>query len=164
MTKKVPMAKTGNPSDIDEDLVRKLARLLEETGLSEIEYGKDDWHVRVAKGTAVSTVAISAPTATIETAPAAVEVSIQDADAAQLADHPGAVKSPMVGIAYRSKDTASPPFVQEGGTVNKGDTLLLIEAMKVFNPIPAPRSGKVVRILVENGTPVEFGETLLVIE
>ncbi|MBM3526024.1 MAG: acetyl-CoA carboxylase biotin carboxyl carrier protein, partial [Alphaproteobacteria bacterium] len=134
MTKKDPMTKTGKPSDIDEDLVRKLARLLDETGLSEIEYGKDDWHVRVAKGTAVSTVAISAPKATIEAAPAAIAVSVQDADATQLADHPGAVKSPMVGIAYRSKDQTSPPFVQEGANVNKGDTLLLIEAMKVFNP------------------------------
>lgn len=166
MTKKVPMAKTGKSSDIDADLVRKLARLLEETGLTEIEYGKDGWHVRVAKGSSVSAVALSAPAAAADPAPAApaVETSTQDMDADQLAGHPGAVKSPMVGIAFRSKDASSPPFVQDGATVNKGDTLLLIEAMKVFNPIPAPRSGKVVRILVENGTPVEFGETLLVIE
>ena len=160
------MAKTGNPSsDIDADLVRKLARLLEETGLSEIEFGKEDWHIRVAKGASVSAVAPGAPAA----APDVVTTQLDGAaaaiaDAAALASHPGAVTSPMVGVAHRSKDAGSAPFVTEGDAVREGDTLLLIEAMKVFNPIHAPRSGKVVRILVENGTPVEFGETLLVIE
>ena len=160
------MPKTGKASDVDADLVRKLARLLEETGLSEIEYGKEGWHIRVAKGTGVSAIALSAtPAATPDTTSAGDgSAAANPDDAIELADHPGAVRSPMVGVAYRSRDANSPPFVQEGEPVREGDTLLLIEAMKVFNPIHAPRSGKVVRILVENGTPVEFGEILLVVE
>ena len=157
------MPKTGKASDVDADLVRKLARLLEETGLSEIEYGKEGWHIRVAKGTGVSAIALSATPAAAPDTTSAGDGSAA-ADVVTLADHPGAVRAPMVGVAYRSRDANSPPFVQEGEPVREGDTLLLIEAMKVFNPIHAPRSGTVIRILVENGTPVEFGETLLVIE
>lgn len=147
------MSDTENNTDID-NLVRKLAELLNDTGLTEIEYGKDDWHIRIAKqGVPVSTVA-----APVAAAPAT------EAAGDNHANHPGAVTSPMVGIVYNSPDPESPPFVKVGDQVNEGDTLLLIEAMKVFNPIKSPKSGKVSRILINSGTPVEFGEPLIIIE
>lgn len=151
--------KKTEKSKIDADLVRQLAGLLEETGLSEIEYGTDEWHLRVAKGGVVSAMA-----------PVAVETPKIDAVASHgndenaHADHPGVVVSPMVGTAYISADPETPPFVKIGDQVSEGDTLLLIEAMKVFNPIKASRAGKVTRIFIGSGTPVEFGEPLMIIE
>ncbi|PIW28381.1 MAG: acetyl-CoA carboxylase biotin carboxyl carrier protein subunit [Rhodospirillales bacterium CG15_BIG_FIL_POST_REV_8_21_14_020_66_15] len=146
------MAKSPKATDIDADAVRKLADLLNETGLTEIEYTHDDWSLRVSKG-AVAVAAAS---------PAAVP-----APAAAAADHgppAGAVTSPMVGVVYTSPDPDSPAFVKEGDVVKEGQTLLLIEAMKVFNQIAAPRAGTVKKILVTSGTPVEFGEPLLILE
>lgn len=140
---------------IDEDLVRKLAKLLEETGLSEIEYGLGDLCIRVAKHAApqvhavASAPAPSAPAAATDTRPS---------------NHPGAVNAPMVGVAYTSPEPGSPPFVQVGDEVKEGQTIFLIEAMKVFNPISAPKSGKVTRVFIDNETPVEYGETLAIIE
>ncbi|MCW8834890.1 MAG: acetyl-CoA carboxylase biotin carboxyl carrier protein [Rhodospirillales bacterium] len=143
--------------EFDDDLVRKLAELLDETGLSEIEYGKDDWHIRVARQTAVTTAVHHAPAA----APPAPAV---EAAPAAPAAHPGAVKSPMVGVAYLCPEPGAPDFVKPGDTVTEGQTILLIEAMKVFNPIHAPRAGKVTSVLIENSAPVEYGEPLVIIE
>jgi acetyl-CoA carboxylase biotin carboxyl carrier protein len=145
--------------DVDEDLVRQLTRLLEETGLSEIEYGRDGWHVRVVKGGGDHQA--SAPPAAPAPAATAAVTAKAAADAAELA---GAVTSPMVGVVYTAAEPGTPPFVKAGDQVTEGQTLLLIEAMKVFNPITAPRAGRVKRILVTDGTPVEFGEPLLILE
>ena len=153
-----PPAETGS-SQVDRDLVRELAGLLEETGLSEIEYGRDGWHIRVARG-GVATVATAfappSPTQGSEAASAA-EGTID-------ASHPGVVTSPMVGVVYTAPEDGAASFVKVGDQVSSGQTLLLIEAMKVFNPIIAPRDGRVGRILVNTGTPVEYGEPLLIIE
>ena len=148
---------------IDANLIRELAQLLEETGLSEIEIERDGQRVRVVKnrGAHVPTYAVSAAPPLAEsppTSPAPVE------SIASAADHPGAVKSPMVGTAYRSPEPGATPFVEVGAQVAAGATLLIIEAMKTMNQIPAPRAGTVTRILVEDGQPVEFGEPLMIIE
>jgi len=147
-------------SDIDSDLVRKMADLLEDTGLTEIEYAhQDGWHIRVAKGGAmVAAAPAPAPVAAVAAAP------IAEAGPADPSSHPGAVKSPMVGVAYLNPDPDSPQFVNIGDSVTEGQTIMLIEAMKVFNPIHAPKAGKVAQILVENGSPVEYGEPLIIIE
>ena len=143
---------------IDADLVRRLAALLEEVGLTEIEYGEGDWRVRVAKN-------VAAPITFQSQATAAGAVNTEKADESEaIADHRGVVVSPMVGVIYTSDEPDAAPFVKVGDEVMEGDTLLLIEAMKVFNQIKAPRSGKIIRILVSKGMPVEFGEPLLIIE
>jgi len=161
------MSKAAKPSSVDAELVRQLAELLNETGLSEIEYGKDDWHIRVSRGGGVMTHAVAGP------APAPMMASSSApmpaaGEAADLGDdpsnHPGAVKSPMVGVVYTSPDPDTPNYVKVGDQVNEGDTVMLIEAMKVFNPIRAPKSGKVSRILISSGSPVEYGEPLLIVE
>ena len=153
------MPKSRTKADVDEDLVRKLANLLDETGLTEIEYGTKDWHLRVARGTSPSTGGTGATPAA-----AAAETAGAAEPAERVADHPGVVTAPMVGVVYTAPEPDEPPFVTVGDTVAEGQTLLLIEAMKVFNPITAPRAGKVARILIGSGTPVEFGEPLLIIE
>ena len=155
------MAKSTKTA-IEADLVRELAGLLDETGLSEIEYGKDGLNIRVAKHVTAAAVTPSlapaaAPAANAAAAPAAPEET-------SYADHPGAVTSPMVGVVYTSPDPNSAPFVQVGDEVTEGQTLFLIEAMKVFNPIAAPKAGKVTRVLVDSETPVEFGEPLAIVE
>ena len=139
---------------IDEDAIRAAAKLLDELGLTEIEYAKGDERVRVARaGTEI--IASVRPAPAIDAAPAA---------ASNAGDHPGVVKSPMVGTVYLSPEPGAPAFIKAGDTVTEGQTLLLIEAMKTYNPVRAPRSGTVKRILVSDGTPVEFGEPLLIIE
>lgn len=143
---------------VDEDLIRKLAGLLDETGLGEIEIEEGDSKIKVSRGGTNVVAHAPAPMAAPATAAAAAPAS------EDLASHPGAVASPMVGVCYLSPDPKSEPFCSEGDTVKEGDTLLLIEAMKVFNPIAAPKSGTVKRILVSDGTPVEFGEPLVIIE
>jgi acetyl-CoA carboxylase biotin carboxyl carrier protein len=141
---------------IDKELIRELAKLLDETGLTEIEIEREGLRVRVGRGGTVTQVAAPA------FAPAvAVPVSIAPAD---LAKHPGAVTSPMVGTAYRGAAPGAAPFVDVGSKVTVGETLLIIEAMKTMNQIPAPRSGTVTQILIEDGQPVEFGEPLVIIE
>ena len=141
--------------DLDSDFVRKLAKLLEETGLSEIEYAEGDKKIRcaVSHGQIVQTVA----------APAAAAPAIAAPAAAQAASIGTPVPSPMVGTAYLSAEPGSAPFVKVGDKVKQGDTLLIIEAMKVMNPIKAPKGGTIAEILVADATPVEFGETLVVI-
>jgi acetyl-CoA carboxylase biotin carboxyl carrier protein len=145
--------------EIDEDLVRRLARLLDETGLTEIEFSGKEWSLRVAKGG--TTTAVVAPSA----AAPAVALPSAAAQPPELdASHPGAVVSPMVGTAYVSAEPGGAPFVKEGDKVRQGQTVLIIEAMKVMNPIPSPRAGTVHRVVVGNGQPVEFGELLMVID
>ncbi len=153
------MAKPKTP--LDSDMVRELAGLLDETGLTEIEIEQDNFRIRVSRGaTQISAVAAPAP------APAQPAPEARPAAAAAVtpANHPGAVKSPMVGTAYRSSSPNAPAFVEVGSTVKQGQTLLIIEAMKTMNQIPSPRAGTVKEILVEDGQPVEFGEPLMIIE
>lgn len=147
----------GEASGAEQQLIRELADLLNETGLSEIEIEKSGLKIRVARTIAIqSAVAAAAPIA-----PAAAEAKPAAVDPAK---HPGVVKSPMVGTAYRAPEPGAATFIEVGATVNQGDTLLIIEAMKTMNQIPAPHSGKVKAILFENGQPVEFGEPLVIIE
>ena len=152
--------KKTSKTEIDSELVRQLAGLLEETGLSEIEYGAGDWHLRVAKGGVSMPAAVAAPTA----APVAASAPELSGDDDHHSDHPGVVVSPMVGTVYTTSEPDEPSFVKIGDQVSEGDTLVLIEAMKVFNPVKAVRSGKVSRIFISNGSPVEFGEPLMIIE
>jgi acetyl-CoA carboxylase biotin carboxyl carrier protein len=149
-------AAEGDPA-IDKKLIRELARLLDETGLTEIEIERDGLRVRVGRGALAATAQPAAAPVVITTAPVV-------AMPADLAKHPGAVNSPMVGTAYRGASPGSPPFVDIGSKVTAGETLLIIEAMKTMNQIPAPRTGTVTQILVEDGQPVEFGEPLVIIE
>jgi acetyl-CoA carboxylase biotin carboxyl carrier protein len=146
-------------SGIDKELIRELAKLLDETGLTEIEIERAGLRVRVGRGGAVTHVA--APAAAAAPPPVAMPVAVAPAD---LAKHAGAVTSPMVGTAYRGAEPGAKPFVDIGSKVVAGETLLIIEAMKTMNQIPAPRSGTVTQILIEDGHPVEFGEPLMIVE
>ena len=157
-----PKAPAADP--IDARLVRRLADILTETGLSEIEVEHGGLKIRVAKqltgGPAQLTYAAPVPAAPPPAAPAAAA----PAEAAPAPRANGdAVKSPMVGSVYLQPEPGSDPFVKVGDTVAAGQTLMIIEAMKTMNPIPAPKAGKVLEILVEDGQPVEFGEPLAVI-
>lgn len=147
-------------SEIDSALVRRLARLLDETGLTELEYSTDSWRIRVARhpGAAQGAQPVSAAAAEPAPAPAAA------AEAPPDASHPGAVVSPMVGTVYLAPEPGAAPFVQVGDRVEQGATLLIVEAMKVMNPVIAPRPGRVARVLVENGAPVEYGAALMILE
>ena len=153
------MAKSPK-NDIDEELVKNLTRLLEENNLTDIEYGRDGWHIRVGRGGGVTVSESRRVSLDADTSPGAAP----GPDASSAADNPNAVTSPMVGVVFTGPDSDSPPFVKPGDEVTEGQTLLLIEAMKVFNPITAPKSGRVTEVLVANGAPVEFGEPLLILE
>jgi acetyl-CoA carboxylase biotin carboxyl carrier protein len=148
----------------EKQLIRDLATLLNETGLTEIEIEKSGLKVRVAR--TVQLTASAAPAA-----PPAVQTTARERAEAESkrsesdpANHPGAVKSPMVGTAYRAAEPGAAPFAEVGSRVTEGQTLLIIEAMKTMNHIPAPASGTVTEVLFENGQPVEFGEVLVIIE
>ncbi|WP_442756882.1 acetyl-CoA carboxylase biotin carboxyl carrier protein [Methylocystis sp. JAN1] len=167
---------------IDPALLRTIAELVAESDLTEFEVEKGDLRIRAARTPAPvsvpATVTIAAPQVPQAYAPAHVPVAAAPAPAAaaapkpapvpdaeeSLADHPGAVKSPMVGTAYLRPNPDAKPFIEIGSRVSAGDKLLLIEAMKTFNDIVAPKSGVVTAIIVEDGQPVEYGEPLLVIE
>ncbi|MAE51661.1 MAG: acetyl-CoA carboxylase, biotin carboxyl carrier protein [Micavibrio sp.] len=150
---------------IDSDAIKELAQILDDTGLTEIEVADGDKAIRVSKG---GTVVAGAPIS----APAAANMSSDPTTPGQASmssdnvahSHPGAVTSPMVGTVYMQGEPGSPPFVTKGASVKAGDTLVIIEAMKVMNPIKAEKSGTVTQILVEDGEPVEFGDVLMVIE
>ena len=145
---------------IDSDLIRTLAAVLDETKLTEIEYDAQGVRIRIARqGQPVTTVHHAAPAAASVPPPSSPGAHLQDE-----AHNANAVLSPMVGVVYLSPEPSSPRFADVGTTVHEGQTLLLIEAMKTFNPIIAPRSGKVTRILVTDGQPVEFGEPLVIVE
>ena len=142
---------------IDGALVRTLAGLLDETGLSEIEYAVGDKRIRIAR--------TAAPvTAVVPAAPAIAALAGAAAAPTAAAEHPGAIKSPMVGTAYLAPQPGAPPFVKVDDKVAEGDVLLIIEAMKVMNQIRAPRAGRVAEIAVVDGTPVEFGQVLVILE
>ena len=145
---------------IDPDAIRALAAVLVETGLSEIEIADKDSRIRVVRNLAPATMVAS-----VAAAPAPAPVQAIVAPVVQdLADHPGAVISPMVGVAYLSPEPGAPSFVSVGQQVTAGQTLLLIEAMKTFNQIKAPKSGTVASILVQHSAPVEYGEVLIILE
>ena len=149
-------------SPIDPEMVRELAQLLNETDLTEIEVEKGDLRVRVARTVSQTVLApMQAAPAAAAAAPVAAPAASEPVVAAA---HPGAVPSPMVGTAYRRPSPDARPFVEVGSVVKAGERLLLVEAMKTFNDIVAPRAGTVIAIMVEHGQPVEYGEPLLVIE
>jgi len=152
------------PMAVDTDLVRQLAVLLDENRLTEIEVRDGERRVRVARSAApvVATAAPAAPAAAVASAPVAAAAPAQPELAP--ADHPGAVRSPMVGTAYLSAEPGARAFVAPGDQVAAGDTLLIVEAMKVMNPIVSPRAGTVKLILVDNAQPVEFDQPLVIVE
>jgi acetyl-CoA carboxylase biotin carboxyl carrier protein len=152
-------------SPFDPELVRELANLLAETDLTEIEVAKGDLRIRVARTLAATmTVPMSAPAASAPIPIPAPPPIPTTAPESAGKPHPGAVTSPMVGTAYRKPSPEAKAFIEVGSRVEIGDKLLLIEAMKTFNDIVAPRAGTVTAIFVEDGQPVEYGEPLLVIE
>ena len=160
-------------ADTDVAFIQALAELLNKNELTELsvkrEYGEDDsLEVRVVKQVNVVTQTVAAPVA-VAAAPAAAAAhaagpAAAPAAAEDPAQHPGAVTSPMVGTTYLAPEPGATPFITVGATVTEGQTLLIIEAMKTMNHIPAPRAGTVKRILVSDGTPVEYGAPLLIIE
>jgi acetyl-CoA carboxylase biotin carboxyl carrier protein len=154
------------PADpIDARLVRKLADILTDTGLSEIEVEHGGLKIRVAKQLTAAPIHVAAAAPASMVAPPAQASATAPLAAAEAPRHSGeVVKSPMVGTVYMQPQPDSPPFIKVGDTVQAGQTLMIIEAMKTMNPIPAPRGGKIVEILVEDAQPVEFGEPLVVIE
>jgi acetyl-CoA carboxylase biotin carboxyl carrier protein len=149
-------------NEIDYELIRELAKLLDETGLSEIEIEQDDQRVRVARN--AGRAAASAPAHIAPSTAAPAPVAMSTPKPTDPAKHPGVVISPMVGTAYMAPEPGAKPFVEIGTKVKAGDTLLIIEAMKTMNQIPAPRAGTVIQILFEDAQPVEFGEPLMIIE
>jgi acetyl-CoA carboxylase biotin carboxyl carrier protein len=149
-------------SAVDKDLIRDLSALLEETGLSEIEIEQSGLRVRVVRGGQF--IAAAPMAAPMSAAPAVALAGITSAAAPDPAKHPGVVASPMVGTAYLAAEPGARPFVEVGSKVLAGQTLLVVEAMKTMNQIPAPRAGTVKQILIEDGRPVEFGEPLMIIE
>ena len=161
MTKKTTSTASGS------SLVRELADILDDAGLVELEYATDDVNIRLsrASGAAVAPVmtapvAAAAPAASAPATPAPAA----PAEAAAEADHPGAVPSPMVGTAYLAPEPGADDFVKVGDSVKAGQTIVIIEAMKVMNPITAPAAGVVRAILIENAQPIEFGQALIVID
>jgi acetyl-CoA carboxylase biotin carboxyl carrier protein len=155
------MAKPPKASMVDHALILELTKLLDETGLTEIEIEQNGQRVRVARG-AVAAAPAPAPAPRAVAAPQPVAESI--AKPMDPAKHPGVVTSPMVGTAYGAAEPGAKPFVEVGSTVKAGDTLLIIEAMKTMNQIPAPRGGTITQVLFDDGQPVEFGEPLVIIE
>jgi acetyl-CoA carboxylase biotin carboxyl carrier protein len=156
-------AKGARPAgglDIDTRAIRDLAKILEETGLSEITWAQGDTQVKVARTIGGAVALPAAIAAAPVAAPAAAAAPATD----DPGKHPGAVKSPMVGTAYLAPEPGAATFVSVGDSVKQGQTLLIIEAMKTMNPIPAPKAGKVVQILVSDKQPVEFGQPLLIVE
>ncbi|MDR3326441.1 MAG: acetyl-CoA carboxylase biotin carboxyl carrier protein [Rhodospirillaceae bacterium] len=145
-------------SNIDKESIRSLATLLEENNLTEIEYKVGDIRIKVARNsTPISLTPSSNNTVTI------IDTPTTSKDTSDLTNHPGTIKSPMVGIAYLSHEPNAPNFINVGDTVVEGQTLLIIEAMKTFNTIHSPKNGLVEAILIENGQPLEFGEPMLII-
>jgi acetyl-CoA carboxylase biotin carboxyl carrier protein len=143
---------------VDHQVIRELAQLLDETGLTEIEFERDGVSIRVARHGQAPAMRAYAPE------PTPVVPTVTAAATVEPAQHPGTVASPMVGTAYLGSAPGARPFVEVGSQVKTGEPLLIIEAMKTMNQIPAPRSGTVIQILVEDGQPVEYGQPLLIID
>jgi acetyl-CoA carboxylase biotin carboxyl carrier protein len=147
--------------EMDTEFVRKLAQVLHETNLGEIELADGERRIRIAR----PSVTVAAPVAAAPAASSAAGAAPTSATAANdLGKHPGAVKSPMVGTAYLAPEPGKPNFVSVGDKVTAGQTLLIIEAMKTFNPIKAPKTGTVAQILIDNAQPVEFEQPLMIVE
>ncbi|MCP4383706.1 MAG: acetyl-CoA carboxylase biotin carboxyl carrier protein [Hyphomicrobiales bacterium] len=151
---------SNEKKSVDHDLIRELAELLTETGLTEIEFQDDDTRIRVARNAAPAASAAVPVTAALPTADGPEPPAMTD----DPADDPGVVLSPMVGTAYLSPEPGARPYVDIGEHVRSGQTVMIVEAMKTMNQIPAPRSGTLTRILIEDGQPVEYGEPLMIIE
>lgn len=151
---------------IDTKAIKQLAKILDETGLNEIEVAEGEQMIRVNKGMMIGGAVApqAAPAVSMPSDPTVPQAANKDAPSTISADHPGAVSSPMVGMAYAAPEPGAPNFVSKGDNVSEGDTILIIEAMKVMNPIKAHKSGTVTQVLFENGQPVEFGDVLVVIE
>ena len=149
---------SANKPGIDAEAIRALSDLLAETGLTEIEIEQNGARIRVARAGVMAAIAATAPVVSAP-APAASTPAAAPSSGPQA----GAVSSPMVGTVYTAPEPGKPPFVKVGQQVKEGDTLFIVEAMKTMNPIPAPRSGTIKEISVENGSPVEFGQTLLIL-
>ena len=152
-------ASKSTSSKSETKLVKELADILDASGLAEIEYETEAVSIRLSRVTGAMPVAAVAPPVA---APAAAPVA--EAPSANPASHPGAVTSPMVGTVYTSPEPDAPAFISEGDTVKAGQTLFIVEAMKVMNPITAPKAGKISTILVQNAQPVEFGEALVIVD
>mgnify|MGYP001547345045 CR=1 FL=1 len=146
---------------IDKNMIRELAELLAETGLNEIEWSEGGVQLRVARSTTLIAPLAAAPLPAPAHPAAVAETAPGHND---LGAHPGAVKSPMVGTVYVAAEPGNPPLVRVGDRVEPGQTLLIVEAMKTMNPIPAPRGGMITQILVENQMPVEYGQVMMLIE
>ena len=158
-TPKQSAAKIAAASN-EASFVKELADILDQAGLVELEYETEAVAIRLSRVTAAAPVA-AAPVAAA--APAAIAEPVAEIPA-NPADHPGAVKSPMVGTVYTAPEPDAPAFITEGATVTAGQTLFIVEAMKVMNPITAPKAGTVVKIFVQNAQPIEFGEALVIVE
>lgn len=156
-SRKSEMSKAG----VDQDLIRQLADLLKETDLTEIEIETDNLKLRVARQVQAVSVPVSMAA---QSAPAAVAAAAPAAEASASASSAGAVPSPMVGTVYLAAEPGAPRFISVGTRVTEGQTLIIIEAMKTMNHIPAPRAGVVSKILVEDGQPIEFGEPIVILE
>ncbi len=149
---------------IDRELIHELADLLEETGLDEIEIEQNGMRVRVARHSPVMQLSTGPDSAPALAVTAPTPVPMPAPAPADPAKHPGVVASPMVGTAYRAAEPGAKPFVDVGTQVKIGDTLLIVEAMKTMNQIPAPKAGTVMQILFEDAQPVEYGQPLMIIE
>lgn len=147
---------------IDGDAIRQLAKILVDTKLTEIEYEDDGRRIRVSRGGGIQTATVVASAPTTSSTP--IESSAPPQVTSVPSDHPGTVKSPMVGTAYMSAEPGAAPFVKVGDVVSIGQTLMIIEAMKVMNPIKSPSAGKVLKIFSQDASPVEYGEPLMIIE
>ena len=158
-TPKKSAAKTAAASN-EASFVKELADILDQAGLAELEYETEAVAIRLSRVTTATPVAAAAPVAA---APVAIAEPVAELPA-NPADHPGAVKSPMVGTVYTAPEPDAPAFITEGATVTAGQTLFIVEAMKVMNPITAPKAGTVVKIFVQNAQPIEFGEALVIVE
>ena len=162
-TPKKSAAKTVVAST-EASFVKELADILDQAGLAELEYETDAVAIRLSRVTTTAPVA-AAPVAAAPVAAAPIAIAEPALDLpANPADHPGAVKSPMVGTVYTAPEPDAPAFITEGAAVTAGQTLFIVEAMKVMNPITAPKAGTVVKIFVQNAQPIEFGEALVIIE
>ena len=162
-TPKKSAAKTAATSN-EASFVKELADILDQAGLVELEYETEAVAIRLSRVTAAAPVAAaSVAAAPVAAAPAAIAEPVAELPA-NPADHPGAVKSPMVGTVYTAPEPDAPAFITEGASVTAGQTLFIVEAMKVMNPITAPKAGTVVKIFVQNAQPIEFGEALVIVE
>ena len=161
---KKPAAKKVTLDD-EARLVKDLADILDKAGLAELEYKTETLAIRLSRLSGGASVPAVQPVAPVVTASVPASAGDTAADApGNPADHPGAVKSPMVGTVYTAPEPDAPAFISEGDSVSQGQTILIVEAMKVMNPITAPKTGTVVKIFVQNAQPVEFGEALVIVE